>query len=70
MLAVMALTQHRVSSSKTVRPRASCGTRCIGQALKRGLRFVQRRRTHNSAKERDPICAWTYEVAQYQSAGN
>ena len=33
MLAVMSLSQHRVSSSKTVRPRAPCGARCIGQAV-------------------------------------
>ena len=29
MLAVMLLSQHRVSSSKTVRPRAPCGARCM-----------------------------------------
>ena len=34
MLAVMSLSQHRVSSSKTVRPRAPCGTRCIGHAVR------------------------------------
>ena len=28
-----ALSQHRVSSSKTVRPRAPCGARCIGHAV-------------------------------------
>ena len=33
MLAVMSLSQHRVSSSKTVRPRAPFGARCIGQAV-------------------------------------
>ena len=33
MLAVMPLSQHRVSSSKTVRPRAPCGTRCIGHVV-------------------------------------
>ena len=33
MLAVVLLSQHRVSSSKTVRPRAQCGTRCIGHAV-------------------------------------
>ena len=32
MLAVVSLSQHRVSSSKTVRPRAPCGARCIGHA--------------------------------------
>ena len=33
MLAVMLLSQHRVLSSKTVRPRAPCGARCIGHAV-------------------------------------
>ena len=32
MLAVVLLSQHRVSSSKTVRPSAPCGARCIGHA--------------------------------------
>ena len=30
----MLLSQHRVSSSKTVRPRAPCVARCIGHAIK------------------------------------
>ena len=34
MLAVVLLSQHRVSSSKIVRPRAPCGTRCIGHAVR------------------------------------
>ena len=34
MLAVMPLSQHRVSSSKTVRPRAPCGARCIEHAVR------------------------------------
>ena len=33
MLAVMSLSQHRVSSSKTVRLCAPCGVRCIGHAV-------------------------------------
>ena len=33
MLAVMLLSQYRVSSSKTVRPRAPCGARCIEHAV-------------------------------------
>ena len=33
MLAVMSLSQHQVSSSKTVRSRAPCGARCIGHAV-------------------------------------
>ena len=34
MLAVMLLSQHQVSSSKTVRPRAPCGAQCIGHAIR------------------------------------
>ena len=33
MLAVMSLSQHRVLSSKTFRPHAPCGARCIGHAV-------------------------------------
>ena len=33
MLAVVLLSQHRVLSSKTVRPRAPCGVRCIGHTV-------------------------------------
>ena len=33
MLAVVSLSQHCISSSKTVRPHASCGARCIGHAV-------------------------------------
>ena len=34
MLAVVLLSQHRVSSSKTVRPRPACGVRCIEHAVR------------------------------------
>ena len=34
MFAVMLISQHRVSSFKTVKPRAPCGTRCIGHAIR------------------------------------
>ena len=34
MLAVVLLSQHRVSSSKTVRPRAPCGAQCIGHVVR------------------------------------
>ena len=33
MLAVMLLSQHRVLLSKTVRPRAPCGARCMGHVV-------------------------------------
>ena len=34
MLAVILLSQHRVLSFKTVRPRAPCGARCMGHAIR------------------------------------
>ena len=34
MLAVMVLDQHRVSSCKTVRPRAPSGAACMGHAIR------------------------------------
>ena len=40
-----------------------------GTLLVHGLRFALRLHTRNSVKERDPICAWTNEIAQHQSAG-
>ena len=57
MLAVMSLSQHRVSSSKTVRPRTSCGARCIGHAVSTWSAVCSEAHTRNSVKERDPICA-------------
>ena len=33
MLAVVVLSQHRVSSSKTVRPATPRGAQCMGQAV-------------------------------------
>ena len=40
MLAVMELSQHLVSSSKTVRPIIPRGARCMGHVKKCGLQFV------------------------------
>ena len=34
MPAVMLLSQHRILSSKTLRPRAPCGARCMGHAIR------------------------------------
>ena len=34
MLAVVLLSRHRISSSKTIRPRAPCGARCIGHVVR------------------------------------
>ena len=43
MLAMVLLSQHRVSSFKTVRPRAPCSARCIGHAVRTWLLFAQSR---------------------------
>ena len=51
MLVVISLSQHRVSSSKTIRPRAPCGADVQGTLLVHGLRFAQRHHTRNSVKE-------------------
>ena len=69
MLAVVLLSQHRVSSSKTVRPRAPCGARCIGHAVSTWSAVCSEAHTRNSVKERDPICAWTNGITQHHSAG-
>ena len=64
MLAVMSLSQHRVSSSKTVRPRALCGARCIGHAVSTWSAVCSEGHTRNSVKERDPICAMAIKFIQ------
>ena len=55
MLEVMLLSQHRVLSSKTVRPRAPCDARCMGHATRTWsavcsaalhLQFGERARPH------------------------
>ena len=60
MLAVVLLSQHRVSSSKTIRPHAPCGTRCIGHTVRTWsavcsevphLQFSKRARPHLCMKE-------------------
>ena len=60
MLAVVSLSQHRVSSSKTIRPRAPCGARCIGHAVSTWsavcseaphLQFGERARPHSCIDE-------------------
>ena len=49
MLAVMVLSQHRVSTSKTVSPRIPVGAQCTGHVrIMCVLRFVLQRHTGNS----------------------
>ena len=64
MLAVVLLSQHRVSSSKTVRPRAPCGARCIGHAVSTWS-AVCSEAPHSQFGEG----ARTNGIAQHQSAG-
>ena len=68
MLAVMLLNQHRVLHSKPSDLVLHVVPDVWDTLLEHGLRFVQRHRTRNSVKERDPICAWTNGIAQHQSA--
>ena len=52
MLAVIVLSQHRVLSSRTVRPRAPSFPDVWGTLLEIGLRFVLGHHTCNAVKER------------------
>ena len=70
MLAVMLLSQHQVSSSKTVRPHAPCGAQCIGHAVKTWsavcseaphLQFGEGARPHlcmDTWNHPTPVCRW------------
>ena len=69
MLAVVLLSQHRVLSSKTVRPCAPCGARCIRHAVRTWSAVCSEAPHSQSVKERNPICTWTNGIAQHQSAG-
>ena len=55
MLAVMVLSQHRVLSSKTVRPRAPCGARCIEHAVSTWSAVCSEAPHSLLVKERDPF---------------
>ena len=71
MLAVIELSQHLVSSSKTVRPIIPRGARCVGY-VKIMWSAVCSLAPHSHFAEgaRPPICAWTNQNAQRQYAGN
>ena len=60
MLAVMLLSQHRVSSSKTVRSRALCGAWCMGHAT-RTWSAVCSAAPHSHFDEGADICAGQME---------
>ena len=69
MLAVVLLSQHRVSSSKTVRPRAPCGARCIRHAVRTWSAVCSEAPHLQFGEGARPICAWTNGIAQHQFAG-
>ena len=69
ILAMVLLRQHRVSSSKTVKPRAPCGARCIGHAVRTWSAVCSEATHPQFGKGARPICAWTNGIAQHQSAG-
>ena len=69
MLAVVLLSQHRVSSSKTVRPHAPCGAQCIGHAVSTWSAVCSEAPHSQFGEGARPICAWTNGIAQHQSAG-
>ena len=66
MMAVVLLSQHRVSSSKTIKPCAPCGAQCIGHAVSTWS-AVCLKAPHSQFGE-GPICAWTNGITQHQSA--
>ena len=68
MLTAILLSQHWVSSSKTIRSRAPCGARCIGHAI-RTWSAVSSETPHSQFGEgEDPIYAWINEIVQHRSS--
>ena len=69
MLATIVLSQHRVLSSRSIIPRTPYHAQCRlwGTLLRRGLRFVQWRRTRYPIKERDPIVHGRIELPNTES---
>ena len=61
MLAVVLLSQHQVLSSKTVRPRAPCGARCIGHAVSIWSAVCSEAPHSQFGERARPIYAWTNE---------
>ena len=69
MLAMVLLNQHRVSSSKTVRPRAPCGARCIGHAVSASSAVFSEAPHSQFGEGARPHLCMTNAIAQHQSAG-
>ena len=68
ILVVVLLSQHRVLSFNTVRPRAPCGARCIGHAVRTWSAVCSEAPHSQFGEGARPICAWTNGIAQHQSA--
>ena len=70
MLAVVLLSQHRVLSSKTVRPHAPCGARCIGHAVSTWSAVCSEVPQLQFGEGARPHCTWMNGIAQHQSTGS
>ena len=68
MLTVRDLSQHLVSSSKTIRPNIPRGARCMGHCEMMWSAVCSLAPHYNSLKEQDPICTWTNRNVQHQNA--
>ena len=69
MLAVVLLSQHRVLSSKTVRPRAACGAPCIGHDVSTWSAVFSEAPHSQFGEEPRPHLCMDDGIAQHQSAG-
>ena len=70
MLAVIELSQHLVSSSKTVRPIIPRGAPCVGYVAIMWSAVCSLAPHSHFAEGARPICAWTNRNAQRQYAGD
>ena len=84
MMAVMMLSQHRVLSSFTVRPRAPYGARCMGHVVRFGAKlsyefevygtpgasYIAKLAIQQRSETLFVQCAWTNGITQDQSAGD
>ena len=59
MLTVILLSQHRISSSETVRPRFTCGARCMRPDIRARFAVCLMAPHSQFSEGADLICAWT-----------
>ena len=70
MLAVVLLSQHRVSIAQTVRPRAPCSARCMGYVIRTWSAICSGVPRSQFGEGARAFCVWTDGIAQHQSAGD